>query len=342
MPGQSLIGSVATFDSSRVTWPEKPGSIQPAVECVSRPSRPRLDLPSSRPAMSSGSETTSKVDPSTNSPGCRTNGSSPSVCTRRVRSACSIAGSMCGYLWFSKTRKYRSSRTSTLDGWTSSGVYGSSATRPESIWARISLSERSTQATYRFRYDVGAEVVAARWFAGFCAGGCGDGPRGCSSMAEHQLPKLTVRVRFSSPALTRKPRAGRTAGVACDRLRRATSRPQRTRRLRGRRARTVDLSWRTCHISASYLFWAGDKPRSQMREPTYFVLESLLDGPLHGYAIIQRTEQLSGGRIKLATGTLYTALDRLTAEGHVELVREEIVNGRARPSSGLAPPRARG
>jgi PadR family transcriptional regulator, regulatory protein PadR len=72
-----------------------------------------------------------------------------------------------------------------------------------------------------------------------------------------------------------------------------------------------------------------------MREPTYFVLASLLDGPLHGYAIIQRTEQLSGGRIKLATGTLYTALDRLTAEGHVELVREEIVNGRARRSYGL-------
>src|SRR6185437_10183837 len=88
-------------------------------------------------------------------------------------------------------------------------------------------------------------------------------------------------------------------------------------------------------MSASYLFWAGDKPRSQMREPTYFVLASLLDGPLHGYAIIQRTEQLSGGRIKLATGTLYTALDRLTAEGHVELVREEIVNGRARRTYGL-------
>ena len=103
---------------------------------------------------------------------------------------------------------------------------------------------------------------------------------------------------------------------------------------------TVDLSWRTCHISASYLLWAGDKPGIQMREPTYFVLASLLDGPLHGYAIIQRTEQLSGGRIKLATGTLYTALDRLTAEGHVELVREEIVNGRARRSYGLTPPGA--
>jgi len=72
-----------------------------------------------------------------------------------------------------------------------------------------------------------------------------------------------------------------------------------------------------------------------MREPTYFVLASLLDGPLHGYAIIQRTAELSDGRVRLATGTLYTALDRLTAEGYVELVREEIVNGRARRSYGL-------
>jgi PadR family transcriptional regulator, regulatory protein PadR len=77
------------------------------------------------------------------------------------------------------------------------------------------------------------------------------------------------------------------------------------------------------------------KPITQMREPTYFVLASLLDGPLHGYAIIQRTAELSDSRIRLATGTLYTALDRLSAEGYVELVREEIVNGRARRSYGL-------
>jgi len=72
-----------------------------------------------------------------------------------------------------------------------------------------------------------------------------------------------------------------------------------------------------------------------MREPTYFVLASVLDGPLHGYAVIQRTEELSGGRIRLATGTLYTALDRLSSEGYVALVREEIVHGRARRSYGL-------
>jgi PadR family transcriptional regulator PadR len=72
-----------------------------------------------------------------------------------------------------------------------------------------------------------------------------------------------------------------------------------------------------------------------MTEATYFVLASLLDGPLHGYAIIQRITELSNGRVRMATGTLYTALDRLAAQGYVELVREEIVNGRARRSYGL-------
>ncbi len=78
-----------------------------------------------------------------------------------------------------------------------------------------------------------------------------------------------------------------------------------------------------------------DTPYVAMREPTYFVLASLLDGPLHGYAIIKRAEETSRGRVKLATGTLYTALDRLTAEGYVTLVSEKIVNGRTRRSYGL-------
>jgi PadR family transcriptional regulator PadR len=76
-----------------------------------------------------------------------------------------------------------------------------------------------------------------------------------------------------------------------------------------------------------------------MREPTYSVLASLLDGLLHGYAIIQRMGELSVGRVRLATWTLYTTLAHLTAEGHVELVRE-IVDGRVRRSFGLMPLRA--
>jgi PadR family transcriptional regulator, regulatory protein PadR len=72
-----------------------------------------------------------------------------------------------------------------------------------------------------------------------------------------------------------------------------------------------------------------------MREPTYFVLAALMAGPLHGYAIIKRAEEMSDGRVRLATGTLYTALDRLTAEGYVHLVSEEIVAGRVRRTYGL-------
>ena len=72
-----------------------------------------------------------------------------------------------------------------------------------------------------------------------------------------------------------------------------------------------------------------------MREPTYFVLAALLAGPLHGYAIIKHAGELSGGRVRLATGTLYMALDRLTAEGQVELVSEETVAGRVRRTYGL-------
>ncbi len=56
-----------------------------------------------------------------------------------------------------------------------------------------------------------------------------------------------------------------------------------------------------------------------MREPTYFVLAALMSGPLHGYAIMKRAGELSAGRVRLATGTLYTALDRLTAEGQVQV-----------------------
>src|SRR5487761_408228 len=92
----------------------------------------------------------------------------------------------------------------------------------------------------------------------------------------------------------------------------------------------------TCRLSTYYERMAGPP----MREPTFYVLAALLRGPLHGYAIMKRAGELSGGRVRLATGTLYTALDRLTAEGHVELVREEIVNGRARRSNGLTPPGA--
>jgi PadR family transcriptional regulator, regulatory protein PadR len=67
-----------------------------------------------------------------------------------------------------------------------------------------------------------------------------------------------------------------------------------------------------------------------LRAPSYFVLAALLDGPLHGYVIIKRVSALSEDSVRLAAGTLYAILDRLTDAALIEVVKEEIVNGRAR------------
>lgn len=67
-----------------------------------------------------------------------------------------------------------------------------------------------------------------------------------------------------------------------------------------------------------------------MSEATYFVLAALLEGPLHGYAIMKRAEEQSDGRVRLAVGTLYGALDRLAGNGLIEVDREETVAGRPR------------
>jgi DNA-binding PadR family transcriptional regulator len=67
-----------------------------------------------------------------------------------------------------------------------------------------------------------------------------------------------------------------------------------------------------------------------MREPTYFILAALLGGPSHGYGLIHEAAALSEGRVRLTAGTLYGALERLSAQGLVEGDREEVVNGRRR------------
>lgn len=68
----------------------------------------------------------------------------------------------------------------------------------------------------------------------------------------------------------------------------------------------------------------------EMREPTFFVLASLADGRKHGYGVIKDAEELSEGRVRLKVGTLYTALDRLQAEGLVAASGDEVVSGRLR------------
>jgi len=47
----------------------------------------------------------------------------------------------------------------------------------------------------------------------------------------------------------------------------------------------------------------------------FHVLLALAAGPRHGYGLMQDVAELSGGRIELGPGTLYTAIKRLRETG---------------------------
>ena len=53
-----------------------------------------------------------------------------------------------------------------------------------------------------------------------------------------------------------------------------------------------------------------------LTESTYYILLSLVI-PQHGYGIMQQTEQMSAGRVRLAAGTLYGALNALCEKGWI-------------------------
>lgn len=59
-----------------------------------------------------------------------------------------------------------------------------------------------------------------------------------------------------------------------------------------------------------------------LTEAVYYILLSLTQ-PMHGYGIMQNVEQLSGGRVRLAPGTLYGAITSLLEKGWIAALAEE-------------------
>ena len=53
-----------------------------------------------------------------------------------------------------------------------------------------------------------------------------------------------------------------------------------------------------------------------LTEAVYYILLSLMQ-PLHGYGIMQKVEQLSHGRLRLAAGTLYGAISSMLDKGWI-------------------------
>ena len=59
-----------------------------------------------------------------------------------------------------------------------------------------------------------------------------------------------------------------------------------------------------------------------LTEATYFIMLTLIE-PLHGYAVMQKVEQISEGTVRVGPGTLYGVFTTLEKEGLIVKVREE-------------------
>lgn len=60
-----------------------------------------------------------------------------------------------------------------------------------------------------------------------------------------------------------------------------------------------------------------------LTEPVLLILLSLAGEPRHGYSILKDVEQISDGRVRLSTGTLYGALRRLLDDDWIQRVEQK-------------------
>ena len=59
-----------------------------------------------------------------------------------------------------------------------------------------------------------------------------------------------------------------------------------------------------------------------MTETAFYIL-LCLHTPNHGYGVVQRGEEMTGGEIRLEPGTMYGSLSKMERDGLIRFVREE-------------------
>jgi DNA-binding PadR family transcriptional regulator len=59
-----------------------------------------------------------------------------------------------------------------------------------------------------------------------------------------------------------------------------------------------------------------------LSEATSYILLTLIE-PLHGYAVMQKVEEISAGNVTIGPGTLYGAFSNLEKEGFIKMVQEQ-------------------
>lgn len=66
----------------------------------------------------------------------------------------------------------------------------------------------------------------------------------------------------------------------------------------------------------------GRNKKLPLTETTYYVLMALMK-PSHGYLIMQDVEELSGGEVRMAAGTMYGAIENLLKLKYIKQVASD-------------------
>ena len=74
------------------------------------------------------------------------------------------------------------------------------------------------------------------------------------------------------------------------------------------------------HVTMRHVVERHDVDARPLSEPVLLILTSLSDQPRHGYALLKDIEALSGGRVRMSTGTLFGAIRRLLENGWIQPV----------------------
>ncbi len=196
IPGHNLIGNVATFDSSSVTCPLNPGSIHPAVECVSSPSRPRELFPPTAP----------QDPPATRRPRTWTRARTPGMQDERLLG-----------LNVHQPRQIRLLHSGIDVRVLVVLEHPEVPVQPHIDTGRLNHARLIRVDLHPPRLELGPDVAIGEQhpetlshptpaptirYSIHSMGGP-QPPSGCSSMVELQLPKLTARVRFRHPLTTK-------------------------------------------------------------------------------------------------------------------------------------------
>ena len=62
----------------------------------------------------------------------------------------------------------------------------------------------------------------------------------------------------------------------------------------------------------------------QLPSASLHIVLALLDGELHGYALMGRVADLSDGAVRMGAGTLYGTLNRLVGDGLIEETTDRV------------------